>query len=707
MRDPVRKKEGIRALIVFPIMSQGQLIAVINLASHRYDSIPEDTRKSLEIIAFQVGSTLLRLRKDTLLRENEEIFNQFMTNSPIYIFFKDENIRPLKLSSNYEKMLGKPVKELLGKTMDELFPSELAKTMVADDLRILKEGKQISVEEVFNGRHYSTVKFPIQIEGEPRFLSGYTIDITERKQAEEKLRESEGKYRTIVETTMEWIWEIDVNGRHIFSNPKISDILGYSIEEIMGNSADEFIHPDDRKEVETKMSLYIAEKQGWRSWVLRWKHKDGSYRYLESNACPIFNNTGDLIGYQGADRDITDRILAEEKRIEIERHLFHVQKLESLGLLAGGIAHDFNNLLAVILGNLELAMDDIPPDSIVRPFLEGAFNASKKSASLTRQMLAYSGKGRFIIENINISELVQENFNIFRSSIPGTITMNLHMNADIPFINADASQIQQVVMNLITNAAESIGEKAGDITISTDVLACDERFLSLSRIEQKPEPGNFIFLEVSDTGCGMDDNTLKKLFDPFFTTKFTGRGLGMAALQGIIRSHKGAIMVESSLNHGTTVRIYFPVAPGENSDSMNTVSAHQTRSSSIEPSLSAGVILIVDDDLAILKLCSSIVRRFGFSVMTAVDGREAVEIYGNNADQITCVILDLTMPKMDGVATFKAMKDIRHDVKVILSSGYSEQAATEHFKGTGLTGFIQKPYGKQELMDKLNLVLKK
>ena len=706
-RDKIRMNEGLRAICIIPIISQGQLIAVINLASHKHDSIPSDTRKSLEIIAFQIGGALLRLRTETALKESEEIFKQFMDNSPIYVFFKDNHIRPLRLSSNYEKMLGKPIKDLLGKTMDELFPSELAKSMVADDLRILKEGKQITVEEEFNGRFYSTIKFPIHIEGKPRYLSGYTIDITDSKLADDKLKFSEEKYRSIVDTTTEWIWEIDINGKHTFSNPKINEILGIDIEEIIEKGTLHFIHPDDRNDVETKLPEYIAAKKGWRGWVLRWKHKDGSYRYLESNADPIFDKNGVITGYRGADRDITGRRLVEEERLEMERHLLHAQKLESLGLLAGGIAHDFNNLLATILGNIELAMEEISPSSSARPFLESAFNASRKSATLTRQMLAYSGKGRFVIEDLNISELVQENFYIFRSSIPRTITMSLHLNADIPHISADSSQIQQVIMNLITNAAESIGDSEGTITLSTGMQICDEAFLAQSRIEKKPAAGKFIYLEVTDTGCGMGNETLNKLFDPFFTTKISGRGLGMSALQGIIKSHDGAILVESKLNHGTTIRVLFPVTEEECTASISTEPTNSIVHDSVEPSSYSGLILIVDDDKAILKLCTSLVSRFGYSVLTASDGKEAIEVFREHNSEIACVILDLTMPKMDGAATFNFLKEINTDVKVILSSGYSEKAATERFTGKGLAGFIQKPYGKQELQNELNRVLKK
>lgn len=253
-----------------------------------------------------------RKKAEEALRESEEIFGRFMEYSPIYVFFKDENIRSVRLSKNYETMLGKPLVELLGKNMDELFPSKIAKSMVADDIRILNEGKEITVEEKFNGRYYSTIKFPIFIEGKPRYLAGYTIDITERKRSEQMLRESEEKYHTIVDMTKEWIWEMDLNGKYTFSNPSVTEILGYTIEEILETDVARIIHPEDMQEIEVKMPLLIAGRRGWHGWTKRWRHKDGSYRYLESNAGPILNKNGAIVGYRGTDRDITKRKLAEE-----------------------------------------------------------------------------------------------------------------------------------------------------------------------------------------------------------------------------------------------------------------------------------------------------------------------------------------------------------------------------------------------------------
>jgi PAS domain S-box-containing protein len=404
--------------------------------------------------------------------------------------------------------------------------------------------------------------------------------------------------------------------------------------------------------------------------------------------------------------DITEGKKVEQNRLELERRLLHLQKLESLNTLAGGIAHDFNNLLAVILGNLELALDKLSPGSSSRSRINNAIQASGRAALLIRQMLAYTGKGNYASGNVNLSMLLQENIKPLCAPIFQTTNLNLHLTHDVPSVLADSSQLQQVIMNIITNAAEAIGETAGFITISTGTEIYKEKDLLKSRIDEKPSPGRFVYLEVADTGCGMDEETLNRIFEPFFTTKFTGRGLGMSAVLGIIRGHKGAIFVDSTVNKGTTIRIIFPVSEAALPESVQPESTEAILPVRSEPSSVRGTILIVDDQNEVISFSKEMVTRSGYSVRTAVDGQEAVEAFQEHADEIDCVILDLTMPRMDGFATFKALKRIRPDVKVILSSGYSEKEVAERFTGKGLAGFIQKPYRYQQLRKELERVLK-
>ena len=404
-----------------------------------------------------------------------------------------------------------------------------------------------------------------------------------------------------------------------------------------------------------------------------------------------------------ADLELTlaDREQVEQQRLELERRLLHAQKLESLGLLAGGIAHDFNNLLMAILGNLDLALLKLSLLSPSRANIEQSVQAAHRATDLTRQMLAYSGKGRFVVHAMDLSELVEENAHLFRSSVARTAALDLRLGRSLPPIEADAGQVQQVIMNLITNASEAIGEQTGTITIATGVQDCDEQCLRRSRSEAVPEAGRYVYLEVTDTGCGMDEQTQQRLFDPFFSTKAAGRGLGMSAILGIVRGHNGALFVESAAKAGTTIRILLPAkerAPAMQADEPGAMAFDAGT-----PILS-GTVLVVDDEESVRDVCCKMVESFGLSVMTASDGREAVDVFCRNADSISHIILDLTMPKMDGMATFKELIRIRPGVKVLLSSGYDEQESIQRLSGLGFAAFIQKPYSMQNLLDALKKV---
>lgn len=398
------------------------------------------------------------------------------------------------------------------------------------------------------------------------------------------------------------------------------------------------------------------------------------------------------------EQHIVERKKSEQERLELERRLLHAQKLESLGILAGGIAHDFNNLLLAVLGNLDLALRNLSPVSPARVNIEQSAHAARRATDLTRQMLAYSGKGRFVVKALDLSELVEENAHLFRASVPRTKKLDLRLGRPLPAIEADAGQVQQVIMNLITNASEAIGEEAGMITLATGVQECDAQCLKQSRVDDVPGAGRFVFLEASDNGCGMDEETLQRLFDPFFTTKAMGRGLGMSAILGIVRGHRGAIMVDSAINRGTTIRILFPALQGAQAVSEGPVDARESEAAA---SAMSGTVLVVDDEEIVRNVCKEMVVALGMRVLTAVDGRDAVDLFAKHADHIDLVILDLSMPNMDGMTAFQELVRIRPGVKVILCSGYDEQDSLQRLSGQGLAGFIQKPYSLAKLREAL------
>jgi PAS domain S-box-containing protein len=433
---------------------------------------------------------------------------------------------------------------------------------------------------------------------------------------------------------------------------------------------------------------------------------EGIERYVLTNAGPVFNEKDEVVAGVVVFYDVTERRKLESERQQLERQVQHAQKLESLGVLAGGIAHDFNNILTAILGNADLALLSLSPVAPARDKIDEIVNASRRAAGLANQMLAYSGKGKFILKSIDLSELVREMAQLLEVSISKKALLRFNFTENLPTFEGDITQIRQVIMNLITNASEALGEDMGYISLSTASQYCDRAYLEqmneiLRASYETPLPeGLYIALEVADTGCGMDEETRKKIFDPFFTTKFAGRGLGMAALLGIVRGHYGAIRIYSEVDRGTTFKILFPASP----DASGTAIAKDAQLRAENLPLE-GTVLIVDDEESVREVASCMVMAMGFDVLTAPNGLEAVEVFSRQADKIVCVLLDLTMPLLDGEQTFRKISLIRPDVKVILSSGYNEQEATQRFAGRGLAGFIQKPYTLEGLEEKLKAAL--
>lgn len=401
-----------------------------------------------------------------------------------------------------------------------------------------------------------------------------------------------------------------------------------------------------------------------------------------------------------------ENISLQEDRLKIERQMLQAQKLESLGVMAGGIAHDFNNLLQSILGNVELALMKLPPESQSKKYIDNAISSARNAAHLTNLMLTYVGKGFITKKELDLNELVRVNAEMLRTAASSSVTFELCLSPELPVIMADEAHIQQVVMNLTINAAESIEKQPGVIRLSTGVQDCDQEMLAQSLVDDKPAPGSYVFLEVRDNGCGMDDDTLKRLFDPFFTTKFTGRGLGMSAVMGIMRTHSGALCVESEPGKGTTFRVLFPIP-----ESARPAELQEADRPSLPETCTvlkgplSGVVLVVDDERSVLNVCSKMVTLCGFTAITACDGVDAVEKFREKSDEIVAVLMDLTMPNMDGITAMSEILVIRPDARVILSSGFNEEELSERITGQVPAGFIRKPYSMKVLETELRRVV--
>ena len=499
------------------------------------------------------------------------------------------------------------------------------------------------------------------------------------------LESQSAQYRALFELMPGSVVLLDSKGYIRDANPYFCRAMCYAREELVGLHVSQIsqVKPEI---IEQNISRMIAGE------ILHHEvtnvQKDGSLRFYELNEAAVTLPDGS-ISILAVSNDVTDRKRAEQAKLEMERQLLHAQKMDSLGALAGGIAHDFNNLLAVIMSNVEIAISDISRTSPVQNYLTNALLAGKRAAELTRQMLAYSGRGRFITSEVDLSNLVRGLSDLLKVSVSKSVRLEFNLAADLPLIEVDAAQIQQVLMNLVANASEAIADKPGIITIATSVRECDASYLAETRTSGKPRPGRYVVLEVSDTGCGMDETVRAKLFDPFFTTKFVGRGLGMSAVLGIVQGHGGAIMVSSKPKKGAVISVVLP-ALKKVAEQTPANEPLPFRSSATTGQLS-GTVLVVDDEAQVRSVMELLLKRMGLQVIGAANGLEAIDLFRERADEITFVLLDLTMPNISGREALAEIRKIRPDAKVVLTSGYEGDDVTGRHREHGFDAFIQKP----------------
>jgi len=499
-------------------------------------------------------------------------------------------------------------------------------------------------------------------------------DVTERKKAEAELQESEQRFRTMADAAPVLIWTSTTDRHFDYVNKSWLDFTGRTLEQELGEGWLEGVHPDD---LDRCLHVYATSFDSRRpfSTEYRLRRHDGQYRWFLDNGVPRFEPDGKFSGYIGCSVDVHDRRQNEEKLVQSA-------KLESLGVLAGGIAHDFNNILVGILGNASLLEDHLAPGTDGRKLLEQVIDSSERAAQLVHQMLAYSGRGQFVVESLDLSMHARQIVALVRASIPKNISFELRLPAGLPPILADAAQLQQLTMNLVINAAEAMSPRGGTVLVSTEARMVDHQISARNMTGENVAPGEYVILTVEDKGAGMDRATLARIFDPFFTTKFTGRGLGLAAVLGIVRGQKGAITVDTAVGQGSTFQVFFP-ASGQSQD----VKPGAPR----KASPGSATILVVDDEAIVHKTARSALEKAGYEVLVAENGVEAVQIFEQHLDRIALIVLDMTMPVMSGEETLTRLRTIREKVKIVASSGYNEREFREKF-GNRVDGFLQKPY---------------
>ena len=519
-----------------------------------------------------------------------------------------------------------------------------------------------------------------------------------RLRAENELTRSEARFRQLFEGAGDGVL-LTHEGVVMMANPSAARLFGVPREALVGRSTTSLTHPyqpDGRRSEELLLSIRQAVGRGDRvTEPLTFMRPDGAEVHTEVSASPV--REGERVLVQAILRDVTEARRTQAEKAALERQLFQAQKMESMGVLAGGIAHDFNNLLMGVLGHVGLALDKLGPEHPVVRNLEAVQKAGQRAADLTRQMLAYSGRGQFLIRPLDLGAQVEELLKLLEVSIPKAVELRLDLAHHLPAVAADASQMHQVIMNLVLNAAEAIGEEGGVIHLRTGLTHLDHSDLRELVLGHETQPGPFVFLEVEDTGCGMDEGTLGRIFEPFFTTKFTGRGLGLAALVGIVKGHRGALAVSSRPAAGTTFRIHFPAM---------TLPAQPALFPSLAPHPEGqGVVLVVDDEEIVRSVARQALEARGYQVEEAPDGLDAVRLVSERGKDLCLVLLDMTMPRLGGEGAFRRIRELAPELPVILSSGYTEQDALSRFQVPGLRGFIQKPYSPRELVRKIQEAL--
>jgi len=502
----------------------------------------------------------------------------------------------------------------------------------------------------------------------------------------------------ILEATPDFVGTTDIHGRILYQNAALYRLRGDAPDaEVRGRTIADY-HPSWALEKIQREGFPTAIAQG--SWQAETAFLDAHGREVPVSQLIVAHRDafGRPVTLSTVARDITALKEAERARLESERNLLQAQKLESLGVLAGGIAHDFNNLLTVMLGNATLARLDTASNSSAENAIHQIELAAHRAAELCRQMLAYSGKGRLSSELVDLTRIVEETTDLLKVSVSKKCLLEFDLARDLPPVKGDATQLNQITMNLVINASDACGDQGGHVLVRTGFMHADRAYLSSTYLAPALEPGLYVFLEVSDNGCGMSPEVVARMFEPFFTTKFSGHGLGLSAVLGIARSHQGAVKVDTAPGRGTTFRLLLPAAEGAPA-----IASEAPKS--LDALTGTGTILVVDDEEAVRQIATRILERFGFTVVTATNGREGVDLFARDPHAFRLVLMDLTMPVLDGIEAFNEIHRLAADVPVILMSGYNRSESAERFAGRGLAGFIQKPFEATRLAEAISAVL--
>ncbi len=616
----------------------------------------------------------------------------------------------LQANPQFCRLLGLDPEEIRGRTLASLtHPDDLVHDQVAMERRHNGDQGDLEYEKRLlhrDGRAIWVRVFSTPLEtvpGQPPVIMGLVLDLTHQKAAEAQRLESQQKLEVVLRSSRIGMWDWNIPSGNLVLDEIWADMIGYQLIELLPTDISTFfdnLHPDDLAISRQALDRHLKGELEFYECQLRFKHKQGHWIWVLARGRVVEWEEGRIpLRMLGTHSEITHIKDAEKKRRDLELQVLQAQKLESLGVLAGGIAHDFNNILMVIQGHAELARATVghPGESIA--FLDQIQSSVGQAADLCAQMLAYSGKGSFLIGDVFLDGVVEDMLPLLRTSVTSKVQLVVQHSGEVKGFRGDRTQIRQVVMNLVINAAEALGDEGGAVEMSTSSRAFSEEELARDFPGENLEPGPYTVLTVKDEGCGMDETTRRRVFEPFFSTKFTGRGLGMAAVQGIVHAHEGGLRLESAPGQGTTFTTIFPASI----ETQQPASVLPLDSGHFLPQ--GHTILVVDDEPLVLDLTARMLEKLGFTVLKATDGHEALCLHDRHRHEISCILLDLTMPLMDGEEAYRELQRQQADVRVVLCSGYSEKDIERRFFGTGLTHFLHKPYSLEQLQHILSRVL--
>jgi PAS domain S-box-containing protein len=665
-------------------------------------SIPSDSGEP-HFVYMDMDITEVR-QHERQLRDSEQRFRDLFERSPDPIFVESYEGVVLDCNSAACQLHGLPRADLIGRHVSQLVPPH-HKEHLEEGFQKFVSGELTTSEGFSLGPNGEQIPVElraanIQFQNQPALLF-HVRDISKRKHVEDDLRESESRFRFLVEGIPQVYWLAESNpDRMIYVSPAGPQVFGIPQEVVYKDpwAWIERVHPNDQDMVRASVVNWM--EKGDRSLDIEFRviHPDESIRWVRTRSTHRESRPGRPTLIAGIAEDITEQKLAAEENEAFDRRLQETAKLESLGVLAGGIAHDFNNLLTGILGNASLARMQLAPEAPLQSTIAEIEAASMRAADLCRQMLAYSGRGKLQAARISLGNLVQKTTRLLNFSISKKAILRYDLAPKLPPILGDAAQLQQVVMNLVINASEALGDTGGEIILKADLIHADAAYLADAKGAGELPFGEYVRFEIRDAGSGMPPETLERIFEPFFTTKFTGRGLGLSAVLGIVRNHKGAVKVTSKPGGGTTFTLLFPPVEGEASLDPEKVTVNSTWNGK-------GLILVVDDEEPVRRVAEIALAKFGFDVITAKDGVEGVERFRAASHSISAVLLDLTMPRLDGSAVLEAIQAINPRVPVILMSGFDEQEILDRFAARTVAGFLQKPFSAHDIAARLETVL--